>query len=46
MRQREQSRSPWCSSDLCSEFMDAMDYDPSAGRRRRRVSVPRRSRPD
>ena len=34
-RQREQSRSPWPGNDLHSWFVDTMNYDHSAGRRRR-----------
>jgi len=44
LRQRERSRSPRQGCDLRSEFMDAMEYDPSAGRRRRRRRKRRRRR--
>ena len=48
LRQRERSRSPRRGYNLRRRFVDIMDRDPSAGRRRRRrmASVPRRSKPD
>ncbi|XP_075562970.1 ubiquitin carboxyl-terminal hydrolase 42-like [Pelecanus crispus] len=38
-RERVRSRSPQWGKDLRSWFVDTTDYDPSAGRRRRRTSL-------